>query len=340
MLNEGHTLVEVSESLLLKSASSKISRKELYQIAQFFLLAGLHKDFFRQFPRRFFEKELITWPQFVEILIQNKIKISNRVIQAIYEGCDETKSLKHLALNKKWLTYDIRFQKIRQNLWEKKVENLEKMRQNLIQKIEFLKNHRLIEDEKKAYLKYMEVFPEDDSIQQLYEDFKERQARDLINKKIEQKKVKEISITTSEYVDIEEARLAQRLLDEVMKMVQSQPHLAYNFSIMFVFFEMFDLALKLLEFAPKNPSSLWLKMELLFLNEDYFKLLTEAELLERDSQFENIEDSLALIYYKARAYKFLNQKSQAAELLNSILKIRPHYRSAQTLLSEILEEGQ
>ena len=54
----------------------------------------------------------------------------------------------------------------------------------------------------------------------------------------------------------------------------------------------------------------------------------------------NAEDSFALTYIKAKAYNCQNQKPQAVDLLKSIIRIRPHYRSAQSLLTEILEEGQ
>ena len=51
--------------------------------------------------------------------MKNKIKINDKVIQAIYEGSKETKAQKYLALNKKWQVYDIRMQNLRHKVWEK-----------------------------------------------------------------------------------------------------------------------------------------------------------------------------------------------------------------------------
>ncbi|MCB9026585.1 MAG: hypothetical protein H6625_09735 [Bdellovibrionaceae bacterium] len=340
MLNEGNSLAEVAETMLMKSADSHVARKELYQISQFFVLAGLYKDLFRQFPRRFFERELIAWPHFIEILIINKISISNSIIQSIYEGCQETKSIQQLALNKKWITFDIRFQKIRQDLWDKKNKNLEKLRRNLKQKIEFLKNQRLIEDEKKAYLKYKEVFPEDKSIDSVYEDFKERQARELVNKKMEQRKVKEVSFSVIDSIDANDEIFSEILFKEALKISKENPHFAYNLSVMFTFFDMYNKSLKILEDANADTATMWLRLELLLLAEDYFKVLNEAEKLESKIDIENADDNFALIYIKAQAYSFLKQQTKAVELLKSILRIRPNYRSAQTLLNEILGEGQ
>ncbi|MCB0357309.1 MAG: hypothetical protein KDD40_09895, partial [Bdellovibrionales bacterium] len=206
LLNEGKDIADIADTLLYISVSKKTKRTDLYSIAQFFILTGLYKDLFRQFPRRFFEKELIAWPHFVEILMLNHIKINHPIVEAIFEGSKATKAQKYLALNKKWQVYDIRMQNIRTQLWDKMQTHLENMKEVLKQKIEFLKNQRLINDEKKAFEKYMQLFPEDESINTLFNDFKERQARNIINRKLEQRKLKDIGLFTNLDIDEEEEK--------------------------------------------------------------------------------------------------------------------------------------
>lgn len=339
MLNEGQSLGLIADNLLLKSASRKIKYKDLSEISQFFVLSGLHKDLFRQYARRFFEKEHIAWPHFVEILLHHKIEIPPEVTEAIYKGSLKTKRQDFLALHKKWQSYDIRFQAIREKIWESKLADLEKLRHSLIQKIEFLKNHRLIDEENKAFLKYLEIFPTDERIHRLYSDFKERQARQLITKKIEEQKNRETSFTITDSIDEKEDIYSKFLSEFLIKELKEKPLLAYNFSIMFCFFEEYEQALRILDFYPEKNSVFWLKLELLVFANNYLLVLSECERWEVEQSTSSIDERLAVIYTKAKAYKALKQRAQAVEQFKSILKIRPQYRSAQTLLNEILEEN-
>jgi len=106
---------------------------------------------------------------------------------------------------------------------------------------------------------------------------------------------------------------------------------------MFLNFEFISAALQLLEIAEDSDKKNWLRLELMLLSEDLFSALEESERLEKLTEVD-AEARFAIAYAKAKAYKRLGQKNKATELLQSILQVRPTYRSASTLLAEIIED--
>ncbi len=340
MMNEHRHMDEIVEMLLNTSASSKVQKSDLSTIAQFFVNSGYHKEYFRQFPRRFYEQSGITWTHFVEILLRQNIDIPNKVIEAIREGCEKTKSQENLCLNKKWLSVDDSLEPTRQKLWESKKNNQEKTRQIMIQKIHFFRTQRLLSDEKKAFAKFKEMFPNDDTLNSLYEEFKERQARSVVNRRNEENKFRKLKETDSQPISLEEKKIVDVVYNYCEVLTDLSSSDLHNLSIMFTNFEQYSYALNILNRINRPQiEDLLLKLELLMLSENYFEVLTHIEEIEKD-YYENVEINFGLVYSKAQAYNFLNQKAKAANLLRSIVKLRPNYRSAQSLLNSIVEESE
>lgn len=339
MMNENRDPLEIVDAMLNLSANSRISSQDLKSIAQYLILSGHHREYFRQFPRRFFEKKNITWPHFVEILLQQKVELNNKWIHAIYEGAEETRSLESLSLNFKWSIYDNRMVPVREELWKKMYSQLEIIKKKMIQKIHYLQSQRIISEEKKAFQKFLNMFPEDTSLKPLYDEFKEREARAIVNKKIEEKKYKEIPNIEVESLTQGEEELAKVILKECIELSRRHSSLVYDFAIMFLEFEYFQGAIELMKLiqAPSSLRNESLKIEVLYVSENYYDLLSHIEELEKHFSHE-VDFSFGLVYYKALCYHKLNQKAAAVALLNGLLKIRPDYRSASTLLNQILEE--
>ena len=100
------------------------------------------------------------------------------------------------------------------------------------------------------------MFPEDETINHLYSDFKERQARELINKKIEERKGQDVSFTQTPIIDEFEEKLSNTLLEACKNICKKFPNLAYDFGIMFTFLDMSSKALEILKInPPRAPCS-------------------------------------------------------------------------------------
>jgi hypothetical protein len=338
LLNSQKKMQLIAEELLNYSAGEDVPAPDIAAITQFLIHSGLFLDAFRQYPRRFYEKKSIPWPHFLEILWQSQIEPPSEVIQALFEGASKLKKEEELVLNSRWMELDERFPSTRKRLWQAKISQLEELKASLLQKLEFLQNHRMLEEEQKVFQKFMQMFPEDEAIASKLSHFKERWAREVVNKKRDQLSESGYGDLELSLLSAEERELCDRLGPEAEKLALSHPQIAYDLALMFVFFESGMHALKLLKLAPESEAKDWLHLELLLDSGQHLEALECAENLEA-KYLNSSETKFAIAYVKAKALKQLNQKARAAQILRSIVNLRPDYRSASTLLTEILEES-
>lgn len=334
LLNKHDNLNDVTEELLNLAASRKIKYQQIAKITNFLINAGLYEDAFRQYPRRFYERSKITWPQFIEILYQTNTKLEESTLQAIVEGVKYKQKISSLVTNSHWQHYSQVFLDERKQLWNKKAEDVEKKKDALKQKLDFLKTNRMLAEEERTYKKYLTMFPDDEEIQASFDEFKERWAREIISRKIESGKNK-VDYKTLSHPELtkEEEQICQCILQEVQKFIKINKNSAYDYALLFYSFEYFDGALKLLNEAPEDYKGQWLKAELYFENKQYLDLLNFLEELQQLYP-EDPEAQFAATYLRARALNSLGHRARAIELLNNIISVRPLYRSAQSLVAE------
>jgi len=82
-----------------------------------------------------------------------------------------------------------------------------------------------------------------------------------------------------------------------------------------------------------SPSADWLRIELMILARKYVDALNEAATLEA-RYASDPEAAFAITYARARALKGLGQDELATDLLRSLVRVRPSYKSAQSLLMD------
>ena len=71
-------------------------------------------------------------------------------------------------------------------------------------------------------------------------------------------------------------------------------------------------------------------------SEEYIQVLEECSQIEKN-QIDDPEIKFALAYLKAKAFSKLGQRELARQLFQEIVNLRPTYRSAATLLREVIE---
>ena len=339
LLNTQDNLDQVAEELLHMAANRKIKYQQIAKITNFLINAGLFQDAFRQYPRRFYEKSKITWPQFIEILYQTKTKVEEPILNAIIEGVQYKKKVSSLVTNSHWKYFSKEFSEDRKKLWKAKSNELTKKKESLKQKLQFLKENRMIEEEKRTFQKFLTIFPNDSEIAQEFEEFKERWAREVIAKKIESNKseatYKVISVPK---LTAEEKKLCEFLLADIKKRVSENIPSAYDFALFFYFLDYPKGGLEVLDLAPDEYRCHWLRGELLIENNQYLDLLSYIEKIQ-PQYTDDSEAQFACTYLRARALNKLGHHNRAIELLNSIVAIRPFYRSAQSLIAEWQKES-
>jgi predicted Zn-dependent protease len=136
---------------------------------------------------------------------------------------------------------------------------------------------------------------------------------------------------SKEETNTETEETYQLMADELIAKSRAQPMSAYDVAISLQFMGLPNEALTALRNSPSRPGVPWLELDLLLETERFVEVLEKAEKLERKYS-SNPEASFSAVYAKAIALNRLGQKHEALMLLEGIVKVRPGYRSAHSLL--------
>ena len=112
---------------------------------------------------------------------------------------------------------------------------------------------------------------------------------------------------------------------------RDQDYIFYNYSILFYKMNAYDFSLLCLDKCPSNGNTNWLKADLLFLSKRFFECIDLCNAIFLAST-EDPDMQFASLYQKAQALKEIGSLDEAKEIMNSILKLRPNYRSAYEIL--------
>jgi hypothetical protein len=103
--------------------------------------------------------------------------------------------------------------------------------------------------------------------------------------------------------------------------------------MLFYFIEAYTQALTILNLAPSSPERDWMTLDLLIECRRFVECLVSVDQVEI-AHCHDPETTFGAAYIRARALHGLGQDAQAIEILQSIVNIRPNYRSARTLMHE------
>lgn len=216
--------------------------------------------------------------------------------------------------------------------WQKKLHNkYREAHQSRFEKILFFKNQHLIIEEKKALEEALPVYQEDPEFQTLYQDFKIRWAREIIQASSSHKlSVSDHKSHQQPFTNMER-KILNVLYTEAHQIIQTKPEFTDDFALLFIFLGDFQSAQALLSHASANESRDWLIIEVLLNRNLFLEVLEQLERMELNYK-NNPETTFASAYTRAQAYWGLKQPHMAIETLENLILIRPNYRSAQSFL--------
>ncbi len=201
--------------------------------------------------------------------------------------------------------------------------------EKLVEQLEFFKNQRMWKDQREVIQKLLQEFPENKKTKEFQKTFNEIWAMEKIEQVLldrqdlpEQTARPNLSIAEIEMLDV--------IFASASELVTSSRYLPTDFALMFQFFEAPNLALEFLKTDIKPVSHLWLEAELLFICGRYVDvLLVLRTILEKATN--DPETQFSVSYLRAQCFWKLGQQTRAKELISDILRVRPDYRSAQSL---------
>lgn len=130
---------------------------------------------------------------------------------------------------------------------------------------------------------------------------------------------------------LEEKELAQNFAAKLKKKIKKSPSLAYDGAIALLQMGHAEAALETLRMAKSSLEVDWLEVDLLLEVRRFVDVLTKLDSMEKQYAADP-ESTPALTYARAQALWGLQQSQAAIDLLQSLVHIKPDYRSASALL--------
>lgn len=205
----------------------------------------------------------------------------------------------------------------------------------LIEQLNHYRTAELLDQEEAALQQLSKLYPQDLEVGLLKQAHLEKKADDILSRVISKKtltKPKTSLEKTTEFVEFLK-EMHSNLLKIADDLEKSQPDQLYNLAILAFQFELYDACLVVLSKAPETQARDWLHAEALIESGRYLEVIQFLELIEKKDS-KNTDTIFGSTYLKAIAYHGLGDKNLAINLLESILKVVPYYRSAESLLVE------
>lgn len=272
---------------------------------------------------------------YISLISQPGLPPKPVVFEALFKGLKKQSATEELLNARGWDKWDSRFGEIRRGLVDGKISEKMRFKENYREKFWFLQNQRMTEQAGRVLRQMLELFPEDEEFQNLKREFDEQWARDVLSNHVARHSMDAFERTRTQPAAADEEMLKCFLM-EGEKIAVEHREFALDLAIAFWFLEDCDRALEILAWAAPGVSADWLKAELLIEGGRHIEGLEHLNHLEI-KYIDDPETTFSVSYMRAQCLKALGQHAAALEVMQSIVRVRPHYRSAHALILEWAE---
>ena len=299
----------------------------------FAINAGYLSHVFSLFPTWFKEAHRIPWAEFVDALTKSGFKPGKEFLTQLLNGSAECGFIEEVIWVSRWNDQDTRFAKLHEQISAEHRKRHNALREKIFEKLEFAREHRMLDEENRLLLLMDRNFPDDPRLKSERKGFKERWARNIISKNAHKKLDHELRMKKPAALNENEREFADIIFLAASEVAEEFNEKAYDLAIGFYFMELYPEALALIQLAPEGAGSDWFYLELLLHCRHFVECLDVVNQVEL-KYADDPESTFAATYIRAQALWGLGQTGAAIELLRSIVDLRPHYRSAHALLNE------
>lgn len=221
-----------------------------------------------------------------------------------------------------------------ENLWESRkrkvqTEYLEK-KAKLLNDLDFAKNQGLREKRAQILEDLKKLFPQDKDILFAIHSEREYQARNTLHKMNSKR-----NQSTLPHIEPRAAKFEQEkaLLTVTKKVIKKNKKLTLDLAIAFWQMDQYELALQVLDLINNKPTEvLWYELQICIEHQQFARALSLISSLKQEKLTSEL--SFSLLYYQALSLHGLGKASEAITILKKIIKIRPNFKSASSLLLE------
>lgn len=311
LLLENLEPMRVADELLKSWAKNELSLREQIYVCYFLFHAGFYPTIINQIKKNITAGLPVPWPALMQVLGLNAGLLDKALVDQILIGATEENFLDEIIFFPSLDVADSRFAKIRQRFYDyHKILPLPQKVPTL--KPTAPKNTNLSPAQKnESKENNLEV----------------DQMRTLLKKK------------EWEYFIEEKSRIVDEFQIGLtfVKKAQEEPELAYLISVSLYLMNCISDALNAIAFAPQDESVDWFKIQLLLENKLFLDALNQIEYVQNKYE-ENPDTISSSLLLKAKALWGLNDKYNAIEILELILKEVPQHFWANTLIREWRQE--
>jgi hypothetical protein len=341
LLREMRDPASVADELARRWERNLLSEPEQADCAQFFVASGLYVRLFGQVVRLVEDGQLLPWTALAEAIGRARIRLVAHEISSLVQGAEAQNAIPELLRSRQldaWHPDLLRRRSLEQ---QEQLERIKRRKQELKEKLEFMRNNHLQDEEAKVLAEVQNIFPGDPEFQHEQEAYQLRWAKEVISNSSTTTDLTQDLIWKSEKLAPEQEIGKDLIVRRAKVLAAEHPERAYDLALGLHFMEMHAEAIEVLNegtSAALSPSD-WLRLELMISARQFVNALDEASQLEL--KYAGLPDTaFAVVYSRARALWGLGQKAMATELLRSLVRIRPQYRSAHSLLMEWTSGGE
>ena len=309
------------------------SPEELRQFLSFLINAGHYREVWEILSEWMKQNKPLPMRQFCDILNACGFKPGSQFLKYFTQSNNSQPESHQIMFYPQWEKFSQDFIRLKKIHLEKLNQQIVLNKSELFHRLEYFRSNRMIEEEDKLLNELAELYPDDPQIKIDKQRHKERWARAIIAKKSFAALDKEFSETEIAMSD-EELLVAKNLVSFIEELVIKKPDRSYNLSILLYNLELYEDCKKILSLAPSSLAVDWLYAEVLIRCRRFVESLDVVSNLEK-KYADDPETTFGTTYYRALSLIGLGQIGTAAELLKSIVTIRPNYRSAHTLLHKL-----
>lgn len=319
---------------------------DVRSLTRFMIHTGLLPHLFNHIRRKLKKDARIPWSALVEALARVDATLTPLEIDAIFEGVEEQSRNYQTDL----LTGDLvesagldRFDPRPLEARRRRVENAkrqhEEKRADLMRRLEYARVNRLLTQERRILEEIQAFDPNDPALRREKDLFEFREAQEIVANALAHSPPKSELERKYSRLTPETREAARPIVKQARTMAKtaSEQEL-YDLALMLVFMELYGEAIAILESRRLSERIDWMILETMILGRQFAAALGEVESLEVKYAGEP-EAPFALTYARARALWGLGDTVTAIELMRSLVKVRPSYRSATTLLQQWIEEA-
>lgn len=292
----------------------------------FLFQTGEYKRASSLFAQRLKEKRWIPWGLSLRLLSQSFSSFQKEWMLAVDKGIKKQNAQDQTwAYRKK--DFELDFWTAHRNFFQNRLEEqILDYKKRLIEQIEYFQSQRLLDREEKALKKLMTMDPHNPELARQWQNFRERWAVAVLQKKREHMLPEE-----KDTRDPKTDKWLKTLVDEIQNLLSQDNAALLDFSILLMTMEEWSCALELYN-DKEAPWAKDMRGEIYFRSNRFLELVEWCNKQE-EIHFEDVDRLVTIQYLRAQALNALGEQGQALEILRDIQSLRPNYRSVDSLIS-------